>query len=58
MNDHCNGIKHGSNGCLSKNDSPFGTFRVMKNHCNDIHLYTRLTVHVVSINFNNDKLIK
>ena len=69
MNDHCNGIKHyapltghavsiGSNGCLSKNDSPFGTFRVMKNHCNDIHLYTPLTVHVVSINFNNDKLIK
>ena len=64
MNDHCNGIKHyapltghavsiGSNGCLSKNDSPFGTLWVMKNHSNDICLCTLLTVHVVSLNFNN-----
>ena len=47
-----------SNGCLSKNDSPFGTFPVMKNHSDDIYLYTTLTVHVVSINFNNGKQIK
>ena len=43
---------------IGSNDSPFGTFRVMKNHCNDIHLYTSLTVLVLSRNSNNGKQIK
>ena len=31
---------------------PCGTFQVMKDHYNDIELYTPLTVHAVYINFD------
>ena len=36
---------------------PCGTFQIMKDHYNDIELYTPLTVHAVYINFDSD-LIK
>ena len=32
---------------------PCGTLLPMKDHCNDIQLYTPLTIHVVSINAND-----
>ena len=33
---------------------PCGTFQIMKDHYNDIELYTPLTVHAIYINSNSD----
>ena len=41
-------VSNNSDGGINKNYSPYGTLLPLKDHYDNINLYTHLTIHVVS----------